>query len=59
METDLLPGGVEWVGDDTSDDVVRDNEGVRVREMGFRNETLRYLSYGDGYNERTGLASVR
>ena len=52
METDLLPGGVELVGDDTDDDVVRDNEGVRVREMGFRNETLRYLSYGDGYNDR-------
>ena len=40
--------GVDWDGEDASDEDVREREGVRVREFGLRNATLRYFSKGDG-----------
>jgi hypothetical protein len=39
---------VELVGDESGDDAVRDKEGVRVLAMGFRNDTFRNFSYGEG-----------
>lgn len=45
---DLLLRGVEFVGEDAGEEVVRDKEGVRSRAGGRRIATLRNLSYGEG-----------
>lgn len=39
--------GVEFVGDDAGEGVVRVSEGVRARARGLRNATFRNLSKGD------------
>lgn len=46
---DLVLCGVELDVDDAGEDVVRDREGVLVRESGRRKEMFRSLSKGEAY----------